>query len=130
MNKFAKNGDRGFPIRYVDDIFAIIPNRLIQDALKLLNIQDNSLKFTLETEIDDQLPFLNLKIKRNPDRLTFGIYRKPTHTENYINSIGKKVLLHFTFNCHQMTQDWSKMMMGRILIKSNVFRIHITFNGV
>ena len=51
--------------RYVDDIFAIITNRLIQDALKLLNIQDNSLKFTLETEIDGQLPFLDLKIKRN-----------------------------------------------------------------
>jgi hypothetical protein len=32
--------------------FAVIPNRHIQDALKLLNIQDNSLRFTLETEID------------------------------------------------------------------------------
>jgi hypothetical protein len=53
----------------------------------LLKIQDNSLKFTLETEIDGQLPFLDLKIKRNSDRLTFGIYRKPTHTENYINSM-------------------------------------------
>ena len=42
--------------RYVDDIFAVIPNRHIQDALKLLNI----LKFTLETEIDGQLPFLIL----------------------------------------------------------------------
>ena len=88
---------------YVDDIFAVIPNRHIQDALKLLNIQDNSLKFTLETEIDGQLPFLDLKITRNSNRLTsyqklkrsyygtflstwsnrltFGMYKKPTHTE-------------------------------------------------
>jgi hypothetical protein len=43
--------------------FAVIPNRHTQDALKLLNIQDNPLKFTLETEIDGQLPFLDLKIK-------------------------------------------------------------------
>ena len=43
-----------------------------------------SLKVTLETEI----PFLDLKIKRNSDRLTFGIYMKPTHTENYINANG------------------------------------------
>ena len=71
---------------YVDDIFAVIPNRQIQDALKLLNIQDNCLKFTLETDIDDQLRFLNLKITRNSNRLIFGIYRKPTHTECYINS--------------------------------------------
>ena len=67
--------------RYVDDIVAIIPNKLIQDALKLLNIQDNSLKFTLETEIDGQLPFLDLKIKRNSDRPTFGIYIGNQHTQ-------------------------------------------------
>ena len=66
--------------RYVDNIFAVIPNRHIQYALKLLNIQENSLQSTLETEIDGQLPFLELKITRNSKRLTFGIYRKPTHT--------------------------------------------------
>ena len=54
--------------RYVDGIFAVIPYRHIQEALKLLNIQDNSLKFTLETEIDGQLPFLDLKITRNSNR--------------------------------------------------------------
>ena len=47
--------------RYADDIFAVIPNRHIQDALHLLNIQDNFLKFTLETEIDGQLPFSGLE---------------------------------------------------------------------
>ena len=45
--------------RYVDNIFAVIPNRHVQDALKLLNIQDNSLRFTLETEIDG--PFWKLQ---------------------------------------------------------------------
>ena len=70
--------------RYVDNNFTVIPNRHIQDALKM----QNSLKFTLETEIDGQLPFLDLKITRNSNRLTFGIHRKPTHTECYINSNG------------------------------------------
>jgi hypothetical protein len=55
--------------RYVDNIFAVIPNRHIQYALKLLNIQNNSLRFTLETEVDGQLPFLDLKITRNSSRL-------------------------------------------------------------
>ena len=44
----------------------------------------------METEIDGQLPFLDLKITRNSNRITFGIYRKPTHTECYINSNGYK----------------------------------------
>ena len=60
--------------RYVDNIFAVIPNTHIQDAIKLLYIQDNSLKFTLETEIDGQLPILDLKITRKCNRITFGIY--------------------------------------------------------
>ena len=57
-------------------------------------------KCILETEIDGQLPFLDLKIKRNSDRLTFGIYRKPTHTENYINANGynPKSQQHAVFN--------------------------------
>ena len=66
----------------------------------MLNIQDNFLKFTLETEIDGQLHFLDLKIKRNSNRLTFGIYRKPAHTESYINSNGynPKSQKHAIFN--------------------------------
>ena len=54
----------------------------IQDALKLLNIQDNSLKFTLETEIDGELPFLDLKITRKSNKLIFGIYIENQHIQN------------------------------------------------
>ena len=46
--------------KYVDDIFAVIPNIHIQDTLTLLNIQDNSIRFTLDTKIDGQLPFFKL----------------------------------------------------------------------
>ena len=76
--------------RYVDNIFAVVPNRHIQDALKLLNIQDNSLKIALETEING----LDLKIIRNSNQLIFGIYRKSTHTECYINSNGYNLKSH------------------------------------
>ena len=55
-------------------IFAVIPNRRIQDALTLLkNIQDNSIRFTLETEIDVQLPFMDLRIISKSNKVTFGI---------------------------------------------------------
>ena len=51
--------------RYVDNSFAVIPNRQIQDALIMLNIQDNSIRFTMETEIDVQLPFFGLENYKN-----------------------------------------------------------------
>ena len=73
--------------RYVDNIFTIIPSRHIHDALKLLNIQDNFFKFTLETEIDSQLPFLDFKITTKSNRLTFGIYRKKKTTYRMLHKV-------------------------------------------
>ena len=54
----------------------------------------------METEIDGQLPFLDLRIIRNSNRLTFGIHRKPTNTECYIKSNGynPKSHQHAVFN--------------------------------
>ena len=40
--------------------------------------------------MDGQLPFMDLRIMRNSNKLTFGMYRKPTHIECYIKSNGYK----------------------------------------
>ncbi|XP_063540752.1 uncharacterized protein LOC134749665 [Cydia strobilella] len=46
----------------------------------------NKIKFTMELEKDCSLPFLDVLVKRNPDN-TLGrtVYRKPTHTDRYLN---------------------------------------------
>ena len=62
-----------------------IYSNIQQNALAFLN---NSLRFALETEIDGQLPFFGLGNYKKFQRLTFTTYRKPTHTECYINSNG------------------------------------------
>ena len=72
--------------RYVDDIFAIVNKKRGEDAEKLLNLQDRSIKFTTEWEKDGILPFLDLKVIRNIDKLEFGIFRKETQTDNYIKA--------------------------------------------
>lgn len=74
--------------RYVDDIFAIVNKKLADDALKLLNLQDNSIKFTAEVESENFLPFLDIKIMRNHNSIEFGIFRKTTHVDNYIKQDG------------------------------------------
>jgi hypothetical protein len=38
----------------------------------------------MEKEIDGALPFLDLKLIRNTDKIKFEIYRKPTSTQQYI----------------------------------------------
>ena len=87
-------------LRYVDDILAIVPKKLVDDSVKLLNLHEKSIKFTVEIETNGYLPFLDLKIIRNNDKIEFGIHRKSTHGENYIksNSHNPKQHQHAVFN--------------------------------
>ena len=74
-----------FWVRYVDDIFAIVHEKHIEDSLKLLNLQDKNIKFTSELEDQKQaLPFLDLKLIRCNHKIKFEIHRKDTHSDNYI----------------------------------------------
>lgn len=73
--------------RYVDDIFASVKERYLDQTLHMLNSRHDSIKFTVEKEVDGKLPFLDLMITRKEDdTLKFGIYRKPTSTDRYITS--------------------------------------------
>ena len=72
--------------RYVDDILVLLPN--IVDANELLaglNRQVPSIKFTLEMERDNCLPFLDVVIHREPFQCKFSIYRKPTNNLTYVH---------------------------------------------
>jgi hypothetical protein len=75
--------------RYVDDAFVIWqhgPDKL-KDFLHHLNGIHQSIQFTIETESEGHLPFLGLHIYRRPDgSLRHKVYRKPTHTNLYLNA--------------------------------------------
>jgi len=44
-----------------------------------------SICFTMETESDSKLAFLDTAVLSEPDgRLTTSVYRKPTHTDQYL----------------------------------------------
>jgi hypothetical protein len=72
--------------RYVDDILVIYndTDTNLKNVLNLFNNLSPKLKFTVETEIDRKLNYLDLSITRNQDNLKFNIYRKPTTTDNVI----------------------------------------------
>jgi len=51
--------------------------------LSHLNTYDGNFQFTLE--IENKLPFLDVLIVQNTDKLDFTIYRKPTQNNKYIH---------------------------------------------
>ena len=68
--------------RYVDDTFTLFKKK--NDALsflRYLNGRDNNIKFTIEFEQNDEIPFLDILMKRNRDSsFSTSIYRKKTFT--------------------------------------------------
>jgi hypothetical protein len=75
--------------RYVDDTFVIWPHgsgKLVEFLDHLNGLHEN-IKFTMETEKDGHLPFLDNDIYRKPDgSLGHRVYRKPTHTNLYLHA--------------------------------------------
>lgn len=74
--------------RYVDDILCnfIGTHEELLEFHRYLNSCHNTIKFTVETEISNCIPFLDLKIHRNENKHTYSIYRKPTTTDICINN--------------------------------------------
>ena len=69
--------------RYVDDTFTILDRRNVDSLLQHLNNMQPPIRFTMETENDYKLAFLDTAVSREPDgRLTTSVYRKPMHTDN------------------------------------------------
>ncbi|CAH3147199.1 unnamed protein product [Porites evermanni] len=68
--------------RYVDDTFTILyqgPRSKVKNFLKHLHTQQPTISFTMETENDNTIPFLDtLVIKDSEGRLTTSAYKKPT----------------------------------------------------
>ncbi|XP_050505419.1 uncharacterized protein LOC126883792 [Diabrotica virgifera virgifera] len=73
--------------RYVDDIFLIFKHTdHIQHFLDYLNQKHHNIKFTVEIEVNGNLPFLGINIFRSPSGFSTSIYRKPIFTGLYINA--------------------------------------------
>ena len=76
-------------LRYVDDTFVIWPHgpQHLQGFLDHLNNLHPNIKFTMDQEEGNSIPFLDVKVSRQPDgSLGHAVYRKPTHTDRYLHS--------------------------------------------
>ena len=80
--------------RYVDDIIIALPSDRINETLNIFNSYHQKLQFTIETEINNTISFLDIALTREDNQITTNWYRKPTWSGRFINF----------FSCHPMPQ--------------------------
>jgi len=95
MDNFEKRSLDSFPLkpsrwkRYVDGRNVLWPHGKVELQKFFLHINNISedIKFTMELEENNSIPFLDVLIKRKSNGdLGHAVYRKKTHTENYLHA--------------------------------------------
>ena len=71
----------------MDDTFIIWPYGRTQLVTYLdhLNGLCEKIQFTMEMKEENQLPFLDVSVKKNVNTLTTSVFRKKTHTDRYLH---------------------------------------------
>ena len=71
--------------RYVDDSHACLKKDYVQEFHDHLNSVNPNIQFTREVEQGNRLSFLDTTTTRVCGRIQVSVYRKPTHTEKYLD---------------------------------------------
>ena len=81
--------------RYVDDTMVALCDSLVDEFTEHINSIHPAIKFTREEEVEGKIAMLDTNIKRNANgNLTFSVYRKPTHTDQYLQFTSNQPLQH------------------------------------
>ena len=64
---------------FVDDVYSILKRTHLENFLHHINNLHQNIKFTMEEE-----EFLDLLLKRKNGKISVLVYRKPTHTDQYL----------------------------------------------
>ncbi|BHF62904.1 hypothetical protein SprV_0200589200 [Sparganum proliferum] len=84
-----------FWTRYVDDTYVIIKREIIEEFHSVLNSVFPDIQFTMEAENNNELPFLDVLVHRNPNgHLKTTVYRKATNTRQILSYHSKHPLSH------------------------------------
>lgn len=73
--------------KYVDDLLLIIDKHHINEVLEVFNGFHPSIKFTHEVEVERSIAYLDLKLAREADRITFDWFYKPINSGRLLNYV-------------------------------------------
>jgi hypothetical protein len=106
-------GDATLYARYMDDIIENIKQEKIDEKLREINNLHPSLKFTIEREDNGSLPFLDMKIVHERNKLSSTWYNKPTDTGLIMNyhalapkRYKRSVVSGFVHRIHRACSSW------------------------
>lgn len=82
--------------RYVDDIITAVPKNKIDEILSTFNTYHPKLNFTLETEKNNTINFLDLSLFHQGNKIKTKHYQKPTNSGRYLNFHSSQHISHKT----------------------------------
>ena len=114
--KLSKSNELpSFYNRYVDD--ALTKQSNLDSAASFLSTLNNchpSLSFTMEVEVEGNIPFLGMKIMKKDGRLETEVYNKPTNTglllhyHSHVDKRYKRSLITTMLNrAYRLSSSWS-----------------------
>ena len=71
--------------RFTFDIYSIFKRMHLQNFFHPINNLHQNIKFTIEEEITGELAFFDTLLKLNNGEISVLVYRKPTHTDQYLH---------------------------------------------
>ena len=71
--------------RFVDDVYSILKRTHLEKLFHHINNIHQNIKLTMEEESNGELVFFDTLFKRNNGEISVFVYRKPTHTDQYLN---------------------------------------------
>ena len=71
--------------RFVDDVYSIVKRTHLKNFFHRINNLHQNIKFTMEEGSNGELAFLGTLLKRNNREISVLVYRKPTHTDQYLH---------------------------------------------
>ena len=71
--------------RYVDDSFCIIGKDDVSAFHGTLNSIDTNISFATETQCNGKISFLDTQVSRRNVVIAVDVYRKPAHTDSYLD---------------------------------------------
>ena len=106
-------GEAKLHARYMDDIIMSIKRDCIEAKLLAINNLHQSLKFTIEREINGEIPFLDMMLMNEEGKLSSRWYNKPTDTGLILNyhalaprRYKKSVVAGFVYRIHRCCSTW------------------------